>query len=235
MLIKVCSLVGRNRPAVLLLSLALAAGLGLLRQSAADRDLVFVTGTVVILGAFVLALVALRGYHPVALRVRPEAPSFETLPAAGMTLLFAAFTVQGGTSVSGLLGGDLFDTVLIAVWATALTLGWCLVFRAGGVRLTPDGVEDRQPFGSIVIPWEAFTGVPNPAYVTGRDKVSLMFSRAGLIRRRGWRPIGPALPAVSIDARFLSYAVHEYAHRPEIRAAIGTETEYTRLVREFPG
>lgn len=236
-------MVGRNRAAVLALSLVLAAGLGVLRETSArvDLDLIFLAGTVVVIGAFALAVAALHGNHPARFRIRPGVPAFDTPPHAGLVLLLAALTLQGGATTSGIAvdlireGGRLrsVDSVPAVLWFAALALGWWVVFRDEPVRLTPGGIEDRQAFGSIVVPWEAFAGVPYPSRVTGRDKVSLMFSDAGLVRRRGWRPIGSALPATGVDARFLSYAVHEYAHHPESRAAIGTEAELARLTAQW--
>ncbi|WP_157752126.1 PH domain-containing protein [Actinoplanes derwentensis] len=246
MLIKVCSLAGRNRVAVLVVAVVLAIGLGVLRETASrdGRDLIFLTGIVVIIGSLALALAAIYGYHPAALVVRPDLPAFETHPPAGQVLLFAALTVQGGTTVTGLImdavNGEeywTFGLPAMALWLIAIGFAWWQMLRPGGVRLRPDGVEDRQPFGSMFVPWEAFTGVPYPALVVGRSKITLTFADSALVRTRGWRPIGPALPANAVDARFLTYAIHEYAHRPELRAVIGTEAEYDRLTgawRDWP-
>lgn len=243
MLIKLCSWVGRNRVAVLVIAVILAAGLGVLRAdtSQESQDLGFAAGTVVLLGAFVLAAIALSGYHPAVLEVRPQEPAFVNLPQAGQVLLAAALTsTSGANAVSVLLDGEragLFSRVVTALWVLLIALLWWTVFRDQGIRVRPTGIEDRHGFGTLFVPWVAFTGVERPAYANGRDKVALHFARAGSepIRKTGWRPAGyrSALPSAALDSRFLAFLIHEYAHHPEHRSAIGTEAEWERLATEW--
>lgn len=242
MLIKLCSWVGRNRVVVLVVSVVLSAGLGWLREGTGpDNDLAFAASTAILVGLFALALFALQGYHPADLEVRPQEPAFVNLPHAGQVLISAAYTAFGGANSVGLLFDDALTSrltgVFVALWVVVLALSWWLVFRDQGVRVRPTGIEDRQGFGTLFVPWVAFTGVAHPAFANGRDKVALTFAAAGPepIRKTGWRPAGyrSALPSTALDSRFLAFLIHEYAHHPEHRAAIGTEAEWERLTTEW--
>lgn len=243
MLIKSCSWAGRNRVVVLVTAVVLGAGLGWLREGPGQEpdELEYGAGTAILVGLFALALYTTQRYRPADLEVRPQEPAFVNLPDAGQVLISAACTAFGCANAVGLLFDDAltgrFIGVAVALWVVALALSWWLVFRNQGVRVRPTGIEDRQGFGTLFVPWVAFTGVERPAYANGRDKVALHFARAGSepIRKTGWRPAGyrSALAVAALDSRFLAFAVHEYAHHPEHRAAIGTEAEWARLTAEW--
>lgn len=241
-LIKVCSLVGRHRAVVLVLALALATGLGFLRETAdwADRGLIFLTGMVILVGVLSLALVALHGYRPATLEIRPGATGFQNPPYAGHVLLAGAVTVQSGTIIVNLLidavqrpDVRVLNVSFGVAWAVFLAVVWWMTYQARGIEVRPDGIEDRQPFGTYVVPWEAFAGVEHPAFAHGRAKVALTVADPGLIRRGGWRPQPGVLHLAAIDSRFVAHLINEYATRPELRAAIGTPDELARLTTEW--
>lgn len=232
---EVFGLVGRHRIAALVASLAAAVTLGVL---GARPNVVFV----LMLALLGLGLLASRLYHPATLVVCSKPCAFDAPTNAGLVIILAAVTVQSGTGMVGvaqrvLRGEESPITGLVAgvLGAGFLTLAWRQVFGRVRLRLRPEGVEEIQTFGYVLARWEAFDGVDHPAVAVGRNKVLLNYSRPDLVRRGGWRSYRTALPADGIDAVFLSRVLHEYAHRPELRAAIGSEAERDRLVQRWGG
>ncbi|GAA1635479.1 hypothetical protein GCM10009828_074280 [Actinoplanes couchii] len=229
---------GRYRLAVFGLAVLLGVGLGILRTTASDQnwELFSLGGLVVQLGALVLALFLIYGFRPATLITRPETPAFVSHPPAGLVMLLAAVALQNGTNLVSYArdvnrGG--FDLVMLILSVTLLVLLGGLLSRKTEVRLRPDGIEDQQALGTLFVPWETFTGVPYPAFPVGRTRIALTYGRPELLRSIGWRPSRTKLSAVGIHARFLSYAIHEYAHRPDLRPAIGTEAELARLTEAW--
>jgi hypothetical protein len=97
-----------------------------------------------------------------------------------------------------------------------LPLVWYRVLGPFGPVLRPDGLLDRQPSGSVFVPWEA-----GPAAVPTTTGVKLRLTRPELVRRRGFRP-GSTI-RTGADRGFTAWAINLYATRPEYRRTIGTE------------
>ncbi|MFC4065252.1 hypothetical protein [Actinoplanes subglobosus] len=232
---KVFTQVGRHPAVSLAVALALAVAVGLLDAAGG------VTGLIVAV-VFGLAIAAHLWFHPVALETGAEPPAFSATNNAFLVLLMAGATFLSTTSLvrlpSEVSGGDTTMGVGLAYgvfWAVLILLAWGQLLRPGRVRLLPTGIEDVQAFGTMFIPWEAFAGVDYPAVSLGRDQVVLTCSDERLIRNRGWRPRRYILTAHGVDALFLARVIHEYAHRPERRPAIGTVAERDRLLVAWAG
>jgi hypothetical protein len=231
---KLFTQVGRYPNGVLLTCLALAVGIGVL-----DAD--FIVGVIVIV-LFGLAFLAEVRFHPATLALRDEPRAFDltnnvvllltvggcVFTAVGMLVGYLADLVRGD--------GDRMTGAVLGTFVVGLTaLAWFEVLRPARVRLRPDGIEDVQAFSAMFVPWEAFAGVDHPAVALGRDQVLLTCSDQGLIRKRGRRAYGPLLQVSGNDPVFLSRVIDEYAHRPELRPAIGTAAERDRLVTSWTG
>jgi hypothetical protein len=176
-----------------------------------------------------------RSYHPATLVARPSVPAFDVpvnpgavLGAAGYTFLVAN-VVRG--SVSDVAAGqDVWFSVVLAVLVLLLVVPfWRLALGRAGVRLSPDGIHDRQVIGSLFVPWDALA-TPEPARAYDTQRVILSFAHPEQVRRRGLR-IGDRtwLPASGVDAEMLAGAIHEYVNRPDLRASIGSPAELERL------
>ncbi|MEV0901716.1 hypothetical protein [Actinoplanes sp. NPDC049802] len=195
---------------------------------AVDFDFSVSTAVSGLVLAFILgAISVLRSASLVA---RPGLPAFEVPADPVVILLAAGYTVICGRSLGGLGRADL---VFPAAWTVLfqvliLVTFWTAALRGNGVRLRPEGIEDRQPFGSFFVPWDAL-GAPWASRPSG-EKVTLVVADEGRVRRRGLRFGGTAsLTRVGADPDVLARAVVEYASRPEQRAAIGTPGELERL------
>lgn len=146
----------------------------------------------------------------------------------------AAFILLAGSLVTEDIG-DIVDgeelwilnVVTTGLWVFVVGLYLYLALGSFGVRLRPDGVHDRQPFGSLFVPWDAFA--PGyPAVPVKNSQLTLYYQRPELIRRRGIRPAVNSL-ATGTDAAYLAAAIHQYVAYPEHRSAIGSDTELRRL------
>ncbi|GGN62072.1 hypothetical protein GCM10010112_19880 [Actinoplanes lobatus] len=117
-----------------------------------------------------------------------------------------------------------------------LSVAWIAALRGIGVRLRPDGIEDRQAFGSIFVPWEALGAPPAildtwwGSILRGERQVNLVLTDPALVRKRGLR-YGPlnSLTTIGVDPGFLAGVIGEYADRPDLRSAIGVPEELARF------
>jgi len=236
-LITAFTAVARWRRPILLAALVLAVVFGVLGESG-ERGAwfpvfaVWVGSTMLLL---VLSLVAAFRYHPAVLVARPQEPAFAARPNPAVVFTAAVFMLQGGflvaDSVHDILDGEELwglSAIIIGLWVFVLILHWRLTWGWFGVQLRPDGVYDRQPLGSLFIPWDAFARA-YPSAPSGTQRVALYYERPELVRSRGLRPGGPNAPAAGIDAAFLARTINEYVAHPEYRSAIGTEAELRRL------
>ena len=235
--------VARWRRPILLVVLPLAVMFGVLGESR-DRGVwfpvvaVWVGSTLVLLA---LTLVAAFRYHPAVLVARPQEPAFAAQPNPAWVFAASVFLLQGGFIVADNIhdimeGEELWGlgVILVGLSVFALMLHWHLAWGWFGVQLQPDGVHDRQPLGSLFIPWDAFVHA-YPAAPNGTQQVALYYERPELVRRRGLRPDGQNIPAASIDTAFLAWTINEYVAHPEYRSAIGTEAELRRLTAATAG
>jgi hypothetical protein len=180
--------------------------------------------------------VSARSYHPAKLAARPAVPAFDVPANPGVILGATGYTFLGVTAL-GILTSDIeaattdvwFSASIAALWAGLLAAFWSSALGRSGVRLTPDGIVDRQVFGSLFVPWDALA-TPLSAYPHDAQQVTLYLAHPELIRRRGLRLGSPTmLPAAGVDAELLARVIHEYSNRPDIRSAMGSEAELHRL------
>jgi hypothetical protein len=75
------------------------------------------------------------------------------------------------------------EIVVLALLFMLLPLTWYRALGPLGPALRPDGLLDRQPFGSIFVPWAA--GPTAEPTTTG---TKLRIAHPELIQRRGFRP-----------------------------------------------
>jgi hypothetical protein len=185
---------------------------------------------VLILGLMIWSFQLIRSFRPARLEVLPDEPAFRTAVVPGTILAVAAYTVfVVGLTSSYLDDGDGFALVVMPIWAGILFFFWRAALGWAGVWLRPDGILDRQVFGTYFVPWEALA-LPRPAYAYRRDMVQLDIARPDLVRRRGVRQGGRSvLPAPGVEAELLARAIHEYANRPELRPMIGSVEEWDRF------
>jgi hypothetical protein len=198
-----------------------------------------VTGALFLL-MLALSLLAAVHHRPAVLEVRPERRAFGTAADLAPVFSAAAFIVLAGALVTEDVG-DIVDgeelwglnVVTAALWAFAVLFHLYVALGPFGVRLHPEGVADRQPFGSLFVPWEAFATV-HPA-VSGRNgRLDLYYERPELVRRRGLLPSGRSLRS-GTDPAYLAAAIHQYVTNAECRSAIGSETELRRLTARLAG
>jgi len=118
------------------------------------------------------------------------------------------------------LVGVLTATVALAVLRLAeIPVGSTVAL---GLRLL-----DRQPLGSLFVPWEA--GAAAEPTTSG---VKLRVGRPDLIVKRGLRP-GTAI-RTGADRGFTAWAVNLYTARPDFRPAVGTLEGLRQLVPPPP-
>jgi hypothetical protein len=228
----------RRRVAVLIAVVPATVVLQVLLQRLEDKyawRVVLALSTLLPLVLLLGSAFAARKFHPARLVARPGVPAFDIPANPGAVLGAAGYTFLGAQVVGMLLNGVVTDEDLwigagpVLIWAGLLVAFWISAFGRFGVRLLPHGVLDRQVLGSLFVPWEALA-VPYPAYPYDAQRITLFLANPELVHRRGLRVGGPAsLPAVGVDAELLARAIHEYANRPDLRPAIGSEAELARF------
>jgi hypothetical protein len=233
-LIRGISAAARLRWLLLSTVLVLAVVLGIVTESR-DNDLwvpAFATLTALAFVAIGLSALAMR-QRATILTVSRRERAFTVPPNPQRVFQAAAFTLIGGYIVCDKVGDVInreslwpVDAALAAMWVLAAAAQWHLAGDRHGVRLRPDGVLNREPLGSLFIPWDAFV-TANPVS-PGSHRLTAYYQRPELVRRRGIGVSPDTLPA-GIDPALLSRLVHEYVNHPERRAAIGSEPELHRV------
>ncbi|GIF21472.1 membrane protein implicated in regulation of membrane protease activity [Actinoplanes tereljensis] len=225
-------LVARGRHAFLLAALGLAVVLSVVADRG-SRSWVVAFGalTVLTVSLYGLSVVAILLYHPRRLLVRPSLRAFDTPLNPNRTLHAGAFTFLGAGLLVQRAGdqdrsGELWQFGVVASIALAVltVVIWYLGWRWHGVRLTPDGLIDRQPFGSVFVPWAALAA-DEPAVSIGRNQIALYFEHPELVVKHGYRPGSSHFLTAGADADLLAGVIAGYVAEPERRAAIGTEAE----------
>lgn len=236
MLVKGFGVVAGHRRLFLAGVLVLAVVLGALVQ--AERLDAFVVLLVLPLSLLALSVLAAYRYHPATLAVRPEPPAFATASPLAPVFMAAAFMILAGCTVSedvsDIVNGEqpwVLTVVMIGFWVLVVGLHLYVALGSFGVRLRPEGVDNRQPLGSMFIPWEAFA--PGyPAVPVKNNGLVLYYQRPELIRRRGLR-VGSDSLLTGTDAAYLAHVIHRYVANPEHRPAIGTEAELRGLTERI--
>jgi hypothetical protein len=213
----------RHRLAFLVIVLAVATALGALRLA---RIPAVSTTSLALLGLLWIGLAltpvaALNARHPQTFQIREGA--FTSPPPLAAILSAGAFTAMSVTLVCETIDGarrgwdvDAVQVTVVVLLALLAPVQWGSVLRTRyGLFLRPDGLLDRQPLGSIFVPWEAGATAQPTTY-----GVKLRFGRPDLVVRRGLRP-GAAI-RTGADRGFTAWAVNLYTARPDFRPAIGT-------------
>jgi hypothetical protein len=176
---------------------------------------------VLLTGGFVVSgIVAYTARRPAVFLIHDG--TFAAPPILGAVLSsgwFTAIAVQSWAWVAhqahqglGYHGPQVAVAVLITL---LLPVQWYSTLGRFGLVLRPDGLLDRQPLGSIFVPWEA-----GPAADPARLGVKLRFTRPDLVVRSGFRP-GTSI-AAGTDPGCTAWAINLYAARPDYRPTIGT-------------
>ncbi|WP_030443779.1 hypothetical protein [Actinoplanes subtropicus] len=179
------------------------------------------------LGLPIAGLIALNARHPETFLVRDGAfttpPNATAVLSAGMftvmPMAVAALAVTEGRFSNGV---DRFKIAVVVLLLLLLPLQWYSVLGPFGVFLRPDGVLDRQPFGSIFVPWDAV-----PAAQPTSSGIMLRIVHPELVIRRGFRP-GTTI-RTGADRGFTAWAINLYAARPDYLHTIGTDEGLLRL------
>jgi hypothetical protein len=178
------------------------------------------------MGLALAGLIALNARHPETFLVRTGA--FTTPPSANAVLSAGAGTVAP-VALAALAAGytrhhgpDWFQIVVVALLLLLVPLQWYGVLGPFGLFLRPDGVLDRNPLGSIFIPWEA-----GPAAAPTSSGVKLRLAHPDLVVRRGLRP-GTTI-GTGADRGFTAWAINRYVAQPDDRPAIGTREGLAQL------
>ncbi|MGW2622023.1 hypothetical protein [Micromonospora taraxaci] len=180
------------------------------------------------------------GVRPAAFVVQPQTPAF-VAPGPAWTVFFAVgYLGPASPHVGGLLrasrSGTLstFDVVFDVLWVglTVLVVTWA--WRGHWVRLHPSGVRQTWALGSATVPWEVVLAPQAPSAVGRRSWLRMRIIEPQLVRLRGIPPRRGLLRADNVDPGFLAAVIGHYVDHPEHRAAIGSHTEYERLLAELP-
>jgi hypothetical protein len=201
-------LVARRRVAVLVIALLTAVALQPFYP-------LWVAGLPAIALA-VCAAVAGRVFHPA------PAPQVPANPAAVLRAAACTFFIVPILGVALRNNQDAVDywfaAAAVVIFGVQLAAFWWSALGRFGVRLTPDGITDRQVYSRLFVPWEALA-TPEAAVARDKHQVVLRFARPGLVRRRGLRLDGrAALPAAGVDADLLARTINEYANHAAARA-----------------
>lgn len=222
--------VARHRLAFLVGVLVTAVILGVLRQmaipvvSAASLPLLWALW----LGLGGVGLFAGNAPRPETFVVREG--TFTAPPIAGavlyggaLTVMFVVFADQAVNEAHRGLGVDAIRISSLVLLALLVPAQWYSLLGPFGMFLRPDGIVDRQPLGSIFVPWQAgATAEPIPY------GVKLTFARPDLVVRGGLRR-GRAI-RTGTDPGFTAWAIALYTARPALQTTIGTDEGLLHLI-----
>ncbi|MFI1996110.1 hypothetical protein [Actinoplanes sp. NPDC020271] len=228
MMINILGWVARRRSAVLIMALVTAVALQVLLRATGNAGHAVIAFLPVFV-LFVPVVVAVRSFRPAGLVARPEVPALDVPTSPGVVLGTVLYTFFVVPLLIEMLVAATDEPDLWWMFAGSVSIiggmtaaYWRRALARFETRLTPDGITDRRPYGSLFVPWDALE--PYTTVSPGGRRVDLSLARPGLVRRRGWRLVGPAvLPAVGADAHLLARTINEYANHPGLRPAIGTE------------
>jgi hypothetical protein len=207
------------------------------RRQILVAEVILAVAHCVALISIVLAVLAAGRYRPATLDADPEQRIFDT-PASPIPVFvfttFLAFEARSLADSWQILqaddGSELMDVILAVLIPVLLALLFVMAWRSRGVRLRPDGLLDRQPFGSLFVPWEAFD-IEHPVGPGARNsEIALSYQRPDLVRRRGVLVFSRrAVRIRNVDWTFFAWVIRHYVSYPGHRPAIGSEAELRRL------
>jgi hypothetical protein len=228
-----------------------AAWLGLAASAGLGRDLLRLCLIPLALVSPVLALVAMWRPGPAAFVVDPRTRSFRAPPHPAhvyLALMLVSVSVVGFPPqvppalddapafvnlIAHLVTGSVFVLAGLVVVLSAVTV--VAVWRGVGVQLRPDGLVDRTPLGTLVVPGEALApGYPLPV-PPAASHLTLTYARPELVRRRGLVVFRRLVQTSNVDTMFLVHAIRYYLDHPQHRPLIGTQAEYDDLLPAVSG
>ncbi|MBM2616652.1 hypothetical protein JIG36_13890 [Actinoplanes sp. LDG1-06] len=171
-------------------------------------------GFLLVLGLIVLGVVAQAKYRPAEMVSRPESDELVSVPNPGPVFSASGFTILGVSLVSDdvvdlVRGNDIWwgDPASSLLWVALVGFWWYLALGPWGVRVRPDGVADRQPLGSVFVPWAALDpGLP--IVPGGQNQVFLHFSEPDRVVRRGLRRPKPNILNPQSDAGYVAATIN---------------------------
>jgi hypothetical protein len=232
------SAVGRYRRVILALGLAAAVvyvTANFWLPTLAERA--FPALIVLVLCILALAIAMSMFPPPRVFEVRPQVPAFSAPPRPALAL-YALVMLILAMGVTGVLVRDL-GTGIPAPWLFALLAVLAAVppcvgaWRGVGIELRPDGLRDREWAGTLIVPWAALPVVPLPQPADERATLRVRYARPELVRRHGLVTSRRQLLTDSMDQDLAAQTIRYYTTHPEHRPAIGTRTEYDRLLSEI--
>lgn len=199
------------------------------------------------LASAVMALAAWLRARPAAFAVDPYTPAFRTLPWPGYVYNATAVTFFSATQVAFRLirpdadqdpafdkpAWHLLTSIYSALTVVLVALSIVLILAAGrdtSVQLRPDGLVARLPLGTLTVPWDALATDSVAQTRPTATSLLLTYVRPDLVRRRGLPFSRRRIRTDTVNALFLSHAIHHYLMNPQHRQAIGAEAEYNDLL-----
>ncbi|MBU2665288.1 PH domain-containing protein [Actinoplanes bogorensis] len=166
----------------------------------------FLLGIVFSMGPIFLGIAAMLNYRPATMLQKPGSPDLMSVPNPGMVLFAGGYTVLGANLIADGVG-DLFrgewwpGQATQFLWVALLAYWWYLALGPFGVRLTPEGILQRNPLGSQFVPWDAVTG----ARPGRQNRVYFNVTDPARVIRRG---IGPRFLAPQSDAAYVASLIN---------------------------
>jgi hypothetical protein len=200
-----------------------------------------------VLTASVLGLVAIARPRPAAFVVDVRSAAFRTVLhpshvfSATFGVLISAAQVTSRMAAHGReadAGWDPMSRTLDVLAAALLVLATLLVaavWRGSGVWLRPDGLTERNPLGSVTVPWDALSPGSLPPTTPSAVSLRLAYAKPELVRRHGLAISRQRIRTDTVNALFLVHTLHYYLTHPEQRLAIGTESGHADLLRVLHG
>ncbi|MEV0564875.1 hypothetical protein [Dactylosporangium sp. NPDC050588] len=193
-----------------------------------------------------LATVAMVRPRPAAFVVDARSAAFRTVPQPRQVFAAASIALISTAQVTARMGAhgreddpgwdpmsrtlDVLAVVLVVLAALLVAAAW----RGSGVWLDRDGLTERNPLGSVTVPWDALSPSSLPPTTPSAMSVRLEYTKPELVRRRGLAT-SRRISTDTVNALFLVHTLHYYLTHPEQRQAIGTESGYADLLRLLYG
>ncbi|GAA1542037.1 hypothetical protein GCM10009827_071910 [Dactylosporangium maewongense] len=202
--------------------------------------------SLLVLASSVLSLVALARPRPAAFVVDARSAAFRTVSHPRQVLARAAAVLISTAQATSRMaahareGDPAWDPmsrtsdVLAAVLVVLAALLVAAVWRGSGLWLRQDGLTERNPLGSVTVPWDALSPSALPPTTPSAWSLRLGYAKPELVRRRGLAS-SRRISTDTVNALFLVHTLHYYLTHPEQRQAIGTESGYADLLRVLYG
>ncbi|TDB71595.1 hypothetical protein [Micromonospora sp. KC723] len=235
MLAIIDALVVRRRRQILICVATATVGLVLAILSQAHEPALasLVTGSGLAVVLLVMSCLSSGRSRPAMLVVEPQHRAFRPPPSAPSVYLAAA------SALMLCLPAALLPSSSGAHWAWYLFACSAMTYvavvrisdawRGTKLHLRPEGIEERSTVRSLFVPWDAVDPARMKRPSLRGQQLTLPYAQPRLVHRRG---LGSKkrLTIDTVHPWFIADVTRHYAEHPEHRAAIGTTTEYQRLL-----